>query len=292
MRSCILFRRMRAHCLMVLLFLAVTEALVLQTGSRPCRHEVLTRGTASMSGLVNGASCDVFYSRKLKNHDADLIREQGFLWKAVQDDAVARGVSPDDYLNGIVSRSDAYLDDVGKLCPRNELEAALRSILTSTRGAFSLFMGGKTVGKSFLIKKMCRDLNGQGGCLVAVIDARETGPSIIGISSRNESKAEKLLFNQFIPRAQTLIEQLGPQVAVGPISVNTNAQELIGLFKRAEASPAQVRDAHAPYRACQTRVPSAPPATLPRPGQLSLTGPTLTRHRRSRCSCSRRKRRD
>lgn len=277
-------------------FLAVTEALVLQTGARPCRHEVLTRGTASMSGLVNGASCDVFYSRKLKNHDADLIREQGFLWKAVQDDAVARGVSPDDYLNGIVSRSDAYLDDVGKLCPRNELEAALRSILTSTRGAFSLFIGGKSVGKSFLIKKMCRDLNGQGGCLVAVINARETGPdltpSIIGISSRNESAAEKLLFKNFIPMAQRFLEQLGPQVAVGPISVNTNAQELIGLFKRAEASPAQVRDAHAPYRACQTRVPSAPPATLPRPGQLSLTGPTLTRHRRSRCSCSRRKRRD
>ena len=232
----------------------------------------------------------------IAHRDADLIREQGFLWKAVQDDAVARGVSPDDYLNDIASRRFAYLNDVGKLCPRNELEAALRSILTSTRGAFSLFIGGKSVGKSFLIKKMCRDLNGQGGCLVAVIDARETGPdltpSIIGISSRNESKAEKLLFNQFIPRAQTLIEQLGPQVAVGPISVNTNAQELIGLFKRAEASPAQVRDAHAPYRACQTRVPSAPPATLPRPGQLSLTGPTLTRHRRSRCSCSRRKRRD
>ena len=280
----------------LLLFLAVTEALVLQTGARPCRHEVLTRGTASMSGLVNGASCDVFYSRKLKNHDADLIREQGFLWKAVQDDAVARGVSPDDYLNGIASRSDAYLDDVGKLCPRNELEAALRSILTSTRGAFSLFIGGKSVGKSFLIKKMCRDLNGQGGCLVAVINARETGPdltpSIIGITSRNESAAEKLLFKNFIPMAQRFLEQLGPQVAVGPISVNTNAQELIGLFKRAEASPAQVRDAHAPYRACQTRVPSAPPATLPRPGQLSLTGPTLTRHRRSRCSCSRRKRRD
>lgn len=284
MLSCILFRRMRAHCLMVLLFLAVTEALVLQTGARPCLHEVLTRGTASMSGLVNGASCDVFYSRKLKNRDADLIREEGFLWKAVRDDAVARGVSPDEYLNGIASRRGAYLNDVGKLCPRPELEAAMRSILTSTEGAFSLFIGGKSVGKSFLIRKICRDLNAQGDCLVAVIDGRETGPdltpSIIGISSRNESKAEKLLFNQFIPRAQTLIEQLGPQVAVGPISVNTNAQELIGLFKRAEASPAQVRDAHAPYRACQSRVPSAPPATLSPPGQLSLTGPNLTRHRR------------
>lgn len=269
---------------MLLLFLAVTEALVLRTGARPRLHEVLTRGTVSMSGLVNGASCDLFYSRKLKNRDADLIREEGFLWKAVQDDAVARGVSPDDYLNNIASRCVAYLNDVGKLCPRNELEAAMRSILTSTSGKFSLFIGGKSVGKSFLIKKMCRDLNGQGGCLVAVINGRETGPdltpSIIGFSTRNESAAEKLLFKNFIPRAQRFFEQLGPQVAVGPISVNTNAQELIGLFKRAEASPAQVRDAHAPYRACQTRVPSAPPATLPRPGQLSLTGPTLTRHRR------------
>ena len=63
---------------MLLLFLAVTEAFVLQTGARPCLHEVLTRGTASMSGLVNGASCDVFYSRKLKNRDADLIREECF----------------------------------------------------------------------------------------------------------------------------------------------------------------------------------------------------------------------
>ena len=202
------------------------------------------------------------------------------LSKAVQDDAVALGVSPDDYLNDIASRRDAYLADK-KLCPRNELEAAMRSILTSKEGAFSLLIGGKSVGKSFLIQKMCRDLNGQGGRLVAVINGRETGPdltpSIIGISSRNESAAEQLLFKKFIPMAQSFLEQLGPQAAVGPISVNTNAQELIGLFKRAEASPAQVRDAHAPYRACQTRVPSAPPATLPRPGQLSLTGPTLTR---------------
>jgi hypothetical protein len=52
----------------------------------------------------------------------------------------------------------------------------MRSILKSTQGAFSLFVGGKSVGKSFLIQKMCRDdLNGQGGCLVAVIDGR---PSI------------------------------------------------------------------------------------------------------------------
>ena len=161
----------------------------------------------------------------------------------------------------------------------------MRSILTSKEGAFSLLIGGKSVGKSFLIQKMCRDLNGQGGRLVAVINGRETGPdltpSIIGISSGNKSAAEQLLFKKFIPMAQSFLEQLGPQAAVGSISVNTNAQELIGLFKRAEASPAQVRDAqHAPYHACQTRVPSAPPATLPRPGQLSLTGPTLTRHRR------------
>ena len=204
---------------MLLLFLAVTEALVLQTGARPCLHEVLTRGTASMSGLVNGASCDVFYSRKLKNHDADLIQEEGFLWKAVQDDAVALGVSPDDYLNDIASRRDAYLADK-KLCPRNELEAAMRSILTSKEGAFSLLIGGKSVGKSFLIQKMCRDLNGQGGRLVAVINGRETGPdltpSIIGISSRNESAAEQLLFKKFIPMAQSFLEQLGPQAAVGP----------------------------------------------------------------------------
>jgi hypothetical protein len=90
---------------------------------------------------------------------------------------------------------------------------------------------------------MCRDLNEQGDCLVAVINARVTGPdltpSIIGISSRNESAAEKLLFKNFIPRAQKFLEQLGPQVAVGPISVNTNAQELIKIFNRAEASPAQ-----------------------------------------------------
>merc|ERR1712127_679139 len=96
---------MRAHfqqlLMVVLLFLAVTEALVLQTGARPCLHEVLARGTESMSGLVNGASCDVFYSRKLKKSDAELIREKGFLWKAAQDDAVARGVTPDKYLNDI-----------------------------------------------------------------------------------------------------------------------------------------------------------------------------------------------
>ena len=78
LRSC--FCRMLAVSVaVVLLFLAVTEALVLQTGARPCLHEVLARGTASMSGLVNGASCDDFYSRKLKNRDADLIREEGFL---------------------------------------------------------------------------------------------------------------------------------------------------------------------------------------------------------------------
>jgi hypothetical protein len=247
----------------VLLFLAVTEALVLQTGARPCLHEVLARGTASMSGLVNGASCDDFYSRKLKNRDADLIREEGFLWKAVQDDAVARGVSPDDYLIGIKSSRATYFKEE-KLCPRPELDAAMRSILTSTRGAFSLFIGGYSVGKSFLIRNICRDLNAQGGCLVAVIDGRVTGPdltpSIIGISSRNASKAEKLLFNEFIPRAQEFFEQLGPQVAVGPISVNTNARELIGLFKRAEATPAQVRDAHTHLTAR-----ARPASHLPRP---------------------------
>lgn len=145
-------------------------------------------------------------------------------------------------LIGIKSSRATYFKEE-KLCPRPELDAAMRSILTSTRGEFSLFIGGKSVGKSFLIRNICRDLNAQGGCLVAVIDARVTGPdltpSIIGISSRNASKAEKLLFNEFIPRAQDFFEQLGPQVAVGPISVNTNARELIGLFKRAEATPAQ-----------------------------------------------------
>ena len=194
---------------------------------------------------------------------------------------MARGVSPDDYLNGIKSSGNAYFKEE-KLCPRPERwmprcdpsSRALEARLACSSAARA------SASPSLIIRKICRDLNAQGGCLVAVIDARVTGPdltpSIIGISSRNASKAEKLLFNEFIPRAQDFFEQLGPQVAVGPISVNTNARELIGLFKRAEATPAQVRDAHAPYRACQTRVPSAPPATLPPPSQLSLTGPTLS----------------
>ena len=192
---------------------------------------------------------------------------------------MARGVSPDDYLNGIKSSGNAYFKEE-KLCPRPERwmprcdpsSRALEARLACSSAARA------SASPSLIIRKICRDLNAQGGCLVAVIDARVTGPdltpSIIGISSRNASKAEKLLFNEFIPRAQAFFEQLGPQVAVGPISVNTNARELIGLFKRAEATPAQVRDAHAPYRACQTRVPSGPPATLPPPNQLSLTGPT------------------
>ena len=149
-------------------------------------------------GLLRGAT-DEYYSPELDLVDAKaLVEEPGALWKAAEADVAAggHGASVDGYLQGVKARVRAFLDrkelhDRENITVRTRLRGGARGAgalgpaplspltrrhtpdpppptqsplreLFAGKGQLVLVLGGKSVGKSFLLSKTDKLLGAEG----------------------------------------------------------------------------------------------------------------------------------
>ena len=118
-----------------------------------CASRVAWRGA-----LIGATASDEHYATVLDLEEAaTMLSEKGFLWSAAAADAAARGLSPEKYLSGV---STAARDFVlrRELHDREASTAAILGVL-SVEGQLGLVLGGKSVGKTFLLGKLAGQLN-------------------------------------------------------------------------------------------------------------------------------------
>jgi hypothetical protein len=116
-------------------------------------------------------------------------------WQAALADAAKRGLGVKDYLTAASHACSTFVNS-GVLHNREEVKLALRTVLEAT-GQFALFLGGKNVGKSLLLKDLSRaSIIGVDDVRRAVvkIDARTCGTNLtdgLGVAISNEEREQK-----------------------------------------------------------------------------------------------------
>ncbi|KAL1504269.1 hypothetical protein AB1Y20_010678 [Prymnesium parvum] len=163
---------------------------LLATSLQPAAHgmrsrsPLRTRRTASPapllsvsmrpSGLVNSASSTQFFTSRLTEADLAVL-DPGVLWEAACLDAASMGYnSTDAYLDRVQAAMHAFFH-ARELYDRS-LVNAIRGALTS-EGQFSMLLGGKSCGKSFMLNAIRRELS-EDGWDILYIDARDTGADL------------------------------------------------------------------------------------------------------------------
>ena len=146
--------------------------------------------------LLNATSDDRFYARKMDLAEAAaMMAERGLLWRAAQADVAApptRWDSVDEYLAEVEAKADLFKDDK-ILLDREEVVAVLRKLLYK-KGTLALVLGGKSVGKTFLMTKLAQELNDETAWervwknffgpsvrrrRVAIVNARKQGSDLV-----------------------------------------------------------------------------------------------------------------
>jgi hypothetical protein len=133
-------------------------------------------------GLTNASATDSSYATSLDMGAPLLLRDtaQDFM-DAARADAAALNVSVGTHLAATAMRCEKYLDS-GEVHDRNELRRALLGVLQS-KGQFSLLLGGKSVGKSLLLRELAKmDFVGTDDVprRVVLLNARECGADLVG----------------------------------------------------------------------------------------------------------------
>ncbi|KAJ1433194.1 hypothetical protein B484DRAFT_429615 [Ochromonadaceae sp. CCMP2298] len=125
------------------------------------------------SGLIGPSSDDDYYARHL-DFPADLkgFTESGLMWAAAKADAQALEITPEEYMKSVTTRRKKFISD-GVLFDRAVLMDSLRNELDE-RGTFTLLLGGKSVGKSLILRSLAEEYNKAGGKVV-VVNMRLTG---------------------------------------------------------------------------------------------------------------------
>ena len=133
-------------------------------------HRPLSLGT---SGLIGTSSDDDYYARHL-DFPADLkgFTESGLMWAAAKADAQALEITPEEYMNSVETSIGQFISG-GGLFDRDALLKSLRKELNA-RGTFTLLLGGKSVGKSLILRSLAEEYNKAGGKVV-VVNMRLTG---------------------------------------------------------------------------------------------------------------------
>jgi hypothetical protein len=115
-------------------------------------------GTGTGYGLLNPTSTDAYYARELEfPRDCQAFTTPGLMWEAARQDAVAVKLPVEDHVATIEGSVAKFFSD-GGLFDREELLAALRKSLIG-EGTFTLLLGGKSVGKSFVMLMLAREYN-------------------------------------------------------------------------------------------------------------------------------------
>lgn len=120
--------------------------------------------TSWRCALTDASATEDFYSNDLDLKAASaVLLEDGFLWSAVVADAAKSGASADSYIDAVLDCASKFMDS-SSLCGREATRAALRRALTGKggRGNLALVLGSKSVGKTFLMRRLREQLHQEG----------------------------------------------------------------------------------------------------------------------------------
>ena len=128
------------------------------------------------------------------------------MWAAAEADAEARGLLCDEYVAGVESSADAFVDSK-ELVDRAATVDALCTLAGKKTGTLVLLVGAKDVGKSLILRKLPARLASMRHHVV-VVSARVTGADLVrGII--NGLRPDKTLFSDLT----TLLKEAAPVVA-------------------------------------------------------------------------------
>lgn len=137
-----------------------------------CRHNgAVRRFVSGASGsptwrcaLMDKTATDSYYSNDLNLAEAArVLVKPKFLWSAAEADAAAAGLSVDTYMQSVNKQADEFMR-CGSLHDRDGARDQLRSLLIGEKGKgmLALVLGSKSVGKTFLMRKLAAELHEEG----------------------------------------------------------------------------------------------------------------------------------
>eukprot|EP00965_Chrysotila_dentata_P017064 566801-Pleurochrysis_carterae.AAC.1 len=162
-------------------------------------------------GLLSTAD-DKFYACRLTGEDVDFFTRFGAFWDAAEADAAKHEfASPELYLKHVIERRKAFFKE-STVWDRDNLQETLRNLLSDT-GVFALFVGGKSVGKTLLLKEIAKNFSKGTRQRVAIINARRSGTNLAkGIFEAAATFPPEWIngFRDFVVAAQGVSEKLSP----------------------------------------------------------------------------------
>ena len=164
-------RRAQADCR-----LAARTQTLNNAYQRRAQSGLLLPTSISAHGLVGPSSTPTLYARRLPDLPAAgrLLTSPGLLWAAVEHDAAVMRLPPGAYVASAESGAADFFARKA-LHGRTETMATLTSLMGTKRGQFMLFLGGKDVGKSMMLRSLAATLRLGRKHRVVHVDARETG---------------------------------------------------------------------------------------------------------------------
>ena len=128
-------------------------------------------------GLINSTSSPTSFATTL-NFDDDIkqFTKPCLMWNALQKDASAKKLEPEDHLNKVRQEAKEFFR--GDLFDREQLVKGLDKILLA-EGSFALVLGGKSTGKSVVLRHFIQELKNPSMNTMAIsVDARASGSDL------------------------------------------------------------------------------------------------------------------
>jgi hypothetical protein len=137
-------------------------------------------GKNSGGSSGNGVAASNFYTKQLELDAAcELLKQHKLLQGAARVEAAALGEPVAEYLQRIkAAQDDFFANDV--LYDREAFRAALDGMVGS-KGSFSLVLGSKSIGKSYVLRHEVTALNKKHPGRVVLVDARRAGNVLTGV---------------------------------------------------------------------------------------------------------------
>jgi hypothetical protein len=121
-------------------------------------------------GLLNGATGTCYGRLDSFKEEFDWLSNDGVFWQAAKNDSVAQKIRVDDYLTKVKAAIRSFRTD-GKVFDHEELRNEL--LECAQIRDIRLLVGGKSVGKSTILKQMVEELNNREDVLVLYVSGRE-----------------------------------------------------------------------------------------------------------------------
>ena len=178
-------------------------------------------------GLLSGAADAAHYSLHLPDLRAAgaLLASRGLLWQAALCDAALRGETGEAYVRRVRDASASFMDSQA-LYDRVETMGALGDRMGRSKGELVLFLGGKDLGKSHMLRELAARLRGQGRRAV-IVNARTTGADlaagIIGSLSKSDRRFFDSMLERLHPSVRATVAALANWAAPGSGAVVSSA---------------------------------------------------------------------